>query len=199
MTPIDERRADMLVHVCLIEMERRDPGARAHAEHVAAMAEAIAAVMGFSEPALRTVRRAGLLHDVGKLGVRDAVLRKPERLTSDEYVEVQAHSLNGGRWLRAIPVLHACLPGVVHHHERWDGSGYPGHLAGRAIPLLARILAVADVFDALTSDRVYRPALPVGEAIDLIAQGAGTLFDPAIVALFLRAVGCARPALAAVA
>ena len=102
----------------------------------------------------------------------------------------------GTLWMLPVPALLPSMPAVLCHHECWDGTGYPLRLVGRAIPLMARILAVADVFDALTNDRVYRPAIPVGEVLAIIAEGAGTLFDPAIVALLLRTVAGSGDAVA---
>jgi HD-GYP domain-containing protein (c-di-GMP phosphodiesterase class II) len=197
MDTLKERQADMLVRSYLTAMEHRQPGSRAHAEHVAAIAKAIAAVLGFSEPALTQIHRAGLLHDVGKLGVRDDVLGKPGKLTADEYAEVKDHSVYGGLWLMGHPVLGEAVPAVLHHHERWNGTGYPMGLAGQDIPLTARILAVADVYDALTTARVYRGELPAHQAIAIMVEGSGTLFDPSIVAVFLRAIASVNPALIA--
>ena len=182
-----EEQAELLIRSYLTAMEGRNPGSRDHARRVAAMAEKLAALIGFDGEALCTVRRAALLHDVGKLGVRDAVIRKPGPLTDAEYAEVKDHPIFGGLWLMGAPSLSACRDGVLYHHERWDGTGYPEGLSGRAIPLIARILAVVDVYDALTSDRVYRKAWPVHQALGLIAEQAGAMFDPAIVHLFLRA------------
>jgi len=127
------------------------------------------------------------MHDVGKLAVRDQVLLKNGPLTAVERSEVEEHPTYGGLWLMAIPELHACLPAVLHHHERWDGSGYPLGLREREIPLAARILAVVDVYEALVSTRVYRSAWQPDQALSVLRSGAGTLFDPAITALFLSA------------
>jgi HD-GYP domain-containing protein (c-di-GMP phosphodiesterase class II) len=193
MDCLEERQVALLIRTYLTALEQRHPGSRGHAERVAAMAEVIARVIGFQGAALRQVRRAGLLHDIGKLGLADAILGKPGRLTDAEYAAIQAHPVYSALFLVGVPALVGALPGILHHHERWDGTGYPLRLAGRAIPLAARILAVVDVFDALRSDRVYRPALPLPQALAIIAEGAGTHFDPAIVQIFLAAVRAAEP------
>lgn len=140
------------------------------------------------------IARVSVLHDVGKVGVPDAVLLKSTPLSDAEREVVRSHAVIGAETLKAVLDTH---PGNLmllmghdiarHHHERWDGNGYPDGLAGRAIPLSARIMAVADVYEALRSKRCYKPALPHDEAVDIIAAGAGTQFDPAVVRVFLGA------------
>src|SRR5947208_9930629 len=127
-----------------------------------------------------------ILHDVGKIGISDCVLRKPAALDPDEYDRIKNHPDIGAKILGHVPQLSRVLPGVRHHHERFDGGGYPDGLAGEEIPLLARIIAVADAFDAMTSTRVYRPQLPVQVAVAELRRGAGTQFDSGIVEVFLR-------------
>jgi len=126
------------------------------------------------------------LHDIGKIAVADAVLRKPNKLTADEREQMQAHVVKGVALLENMPGLLPMLPIVRHHHEHWDGSGYPDGLAGEAIPLLARVVAVADAFDAMTSDRPYRKAFPCGDALAELVARAGSHFDPRCVEAFLR-------------
>ena len=120
----------------------------------------------------------GTLHDVGKIGVPDEILKKTGKLTDAEFAMVKLHPELGERIVSQIPQLKETLTGIRNHHERWDGRGYPDGLAGEQIPILARILAVADTFDAMTSDRPYRPGMPIGRALDEIERGAGTQFDP---------------------
>jgi HD-GYP domain-containing protein (c-di-GMP phosphodiesterase class II) len=133
------------------------------------------------------LRLGGALHDVGKLGVRDEVLRKPGPLTRRELREVRAHPEIGARMIAPDPELRPALPIVLYHHERWDGEGYPSRRSGTEVPVEARILAVVDSYDAMTSDRPYRAALSPELAVDEIARCAGTQFDPDVAAAFLAA------------
>jgi HD-GYP domain-containing protein (c-di-GMP phosphodiesterase class II) len=126
-----------------------------------------------------------MLHDVGKIGVPEAVLRKPGRLTEEEFALVKEHPAVGHTILRDIAALGPMLPGVLHHHERWDGGGYPHGLAGQRIPLMGRVLALADTFDAMSSNRAYRPAAPRQRVLDEIQRCSGTQFDPELVGIFL--------------
>jgi HD-GYP domain-containing protein (c-di-GMP phosphodiesterase class II) len=126
-----------------------------------------------------------LLHDIGKLAVPDAVLTKPGKLTAPEWELMRSHPEAGARILSPVPFLDRALDVVLHHHERWDGRGYPHRLSGDAIPLWARIFAVIDTVDAMTSTRPYRRALPLQAALDALRDGAGSQFDPACVAAFL--------------
>lgn len=135
---------------------------------------------------MEIVQRAATLHDLGKIGVNDGVLRKPGRLSDDEFALIRAHAANGYEILKAAPSFEALLPGIRHHHERYDGRGYPDGLSGSGIPLLARIIAVADSYDAMTTDRIYRKALPEEKARTELRDGAGTQFDPVIVEAMLR-------------
>jgi HD-GYP domain-containing protein (c-di-GMP phosphodiesterase class II) len=125
------------------------------------------------------------LHDIGKIGIADAILRKPGRLTPDEFEQMKSHTLKGAAILETIPALRPVIPIIRHHHERWDGNGYPDRMAGGQISLMARIVAVADAFDAMTSDRPYRPALAADVAFAELAKQAGSHFDPACVTAFL--------------
>ncbi len=136
---------------------------------------------------LTLLRLGGALHDVGKLAVSRTVLNKPGPLTDEELVEVRAHPEIGARMVALEQALRPALPAVLHHHERWDGAGYPAGRRGPAIPLEARILAVADAFDAMTSDRPYRAALPAGAAAEELGRCAGTQFDPEVCRVFLEA------------
>jgi HD-GYP domain-containing protein (c-di-GMP phosphodiesterase class II) len=167
-------------------VEMRDEYTGNHTQRVTAYALLLAEEMGLS-PADRHMIAVGTpLHDIGKIAVTDAVLRKPGRLTPDEQAEMQTHVARGAALLVNIPGLTPMLPIVRHHHERWDGGGYPDGLAGEAIPLLARVVAVADAFDAMTSDRPYRRALPLIEALAELTAQAGSHFDPRCVEAFLR-------------
>jgi HD-GYP domain-containing protein (c-di-GMP phosphodiesterase class II) len=146
------------------------------------------------------LRVGGPLHDIGKLAVSDEVLCKEGRLDPDELAQIQQHPKIGARILLRMAALHEAIPYVLYHHERWDGQGYPSGKAGEEIPLEARVLAVADAFDAMTSDRPYRPALTHGEALAEVERCAGTQFDPEIARVFLELFAEAElPAAAAAA
>jgi len=166
-------------------LEAKDPYTRGHSERVADYSMLIAAAMGWSESAIERIRTAALLHDLGKIGVRSGTLNKPGALDADEWVEIQQHPRIGVEIISAIPFLQHALPAILHHHERVDGSGYGLGKIGDDIPLEARILAVADSYDAMTSDRPYRTPLSRDRAIDELVRGSGTQFDPAVVAAFL--------------
>ena len=164
----------------------RDRYTRGHSERVAEFSAGIARELGLTDDEVEIVQRAATLHDLGKIGVNDGVLRKPGRLSDDEFALIRAHAANGYEILKAAPSFEALLPGIRHHHERYDGRGYPDGLSGSGIPLLARILSVADSYDAMTTDRIYRKALPEEKARAELRDGAGTQFDPVIVEAMLR-------------
>jgi HD-GYP domain-containing protein (c-di-GMP phosphodiesterase class II) len=130
---------------------------------------------------------AGLLHDVGKVGIPDEILRKPGRLTDEEYDVMKQHPVVGAMIVSSMPGFQEIIPGVRNHHERWDGTGYPDGLAGEAIPLLGRLLAVPDTMSAMTTDRPYRKGLTWEAALEEVERKSGTQFDPSIVAAFLSA------------
>jgi HD-GYP domain-containing protein (c-di-GMP phosphodiesterase class II) len=167
-------------------IDAKDSYTRGHSERVAMLAARIAAAFGLGEEQVDRIHIGGLVHDVGKIGVPEAVLGKPGRLTDDEFTQMKLHPEIGYRILHGIPQLQDILPGVLHHHERWDGRGYPRGLADGAIPLHARILALADTFDAMSSSRSYRSAVPREQVLAEIRRCAGTQFDPAIVEAFWR-------------
>jgi putative nucleotidyltransferase with HDIG domain len=166
-------------------IDARDPSTFGHSARVAAISLEIADEMQLPEKERESLRRAALLHDIGKIGVEDKVLRKPGPLSETESADMREHPRIGYAMLKGLRFLQPSLPGVLYHHERWDGAGYPTGLGGTAIPLPVRILAVADVFDALTSDRSYRGGLSYEEATAAIRVEAGLQFDPEVVTAFL--------------
>ena len=168
-------------------IEARDPYTRGHSARVARTAHAVGVRLGCDESRLALLRLGGALHDIGKLVVSEAVLNKPGPLTSAEQAEVREHPEAGARMVALDRSLRPALPGVLYHHERWDGLGYPIGRAGKEIPLEARILAVTDSFDAMTSDRPYRAALTHEQAIAELERCSGSQFDPDVALVFLEA------------
>jgi len=169
-------------------VETKDFYTRGHSERVSRGSVMIASEIGMRTERVEAIRFAGMLHDVGKLGVPTEVLQKTGKLTDEEYAAIQLHPMRGLDIVRDIGFLDEAMAGIMHHHERIDGRGYPMGLAGDEIPEFARVLAVADAFDAMTSTRSYRGARPVPEAIVELRRWAGTQFDPAFVDAFVAAV-----------
>ncbi len=164
----------------------RDPYTAGHTQRVTEYVLLLAEEVQVTAADYHHLQIGTPLHDIGKIGVEEAILRKPGRLTTAEFAQIQAHPSNGVALLQSIPELDPVLPIVGSHHEHWDGSGYPDGLIGEIISPLARLVTVADVFDALMSDRPYRKALSMGEAFDYLQRNAGTLFDPQYSQAFLR-------------
>ena len=169
-----------------LALEMRDDETRGHAHRVSTLSAELARSVGLSEEDVMHVRRGALLHDIGKMVVPDAILHKPGPLTDDEWEIMRRHPENAREFLSKIEYLQPALDIPYCHHERWDGSGYPQGLAGDDIPMSARVFAVIDTYDALTSDRPYRAAWPERDAIAHIRAGAGSHFDPAVVERFLQ-------------
>jgi HD-GYP domain-containing protein (c-di-GMP phosphodiesterase class II) len=159
-----------------------------HAARVAAHARTIATRLGWDGASLRDLELGSRLHDIGKLAIRPEVLAKPGRLEPAELAEMRVHPVEGMWLIAGVEALRPALPYVLFHHERWDGGGYPTGRAAAEIPLEGRLMAVADAFDAMTSDRPYRRGLPIDEAVAEVRRCSGTQFDPEIVSLFVDAV-----------
>ena len=162
-------------------IEARDQYTHAHMHRLNAYAQALAMEMGWDEVEREALEFGAILHDIGKIYIPEAILQKPDELNQDEWTEMKKHPEVGARMIRDIPYLAPALPMVLHHHERWDGSGYPDGLHAEEIPEGARLLAVADSFDAMTSDRPYRAAMSAQEAFQEIKDRAGNQFDPSVV------------------
>jgi HD-GYP domain-containing protein (c-di-GMP phosphodiesterase class II) len=173
-------------------VEARDPYTGGHSKRVKDMAVAIGVQLGFDEARLASLGHAALLHDVGKVAVPDAVLTKPARLTDEEFDLIRRHPGEGAEIVGRLRRLRPLIPAVRHHHERWDGTGYPDGLSTTAIPEEAAIIGLVDAWDAMTSDRPYRLALDPADALREVVDGRGTQFAPAVVDAFVRALA-ARP------
>jgi hypothetical protein len=178
------QRDDLLlsfVRSLVSTLDAKDPNTRGHSDRVALIARRLAVHLGLPDEDLRDIYLAGLLHDIGKIGVDDQILRKVGPLTPDEFEQVKRHPVIGYNILSGLKNLHPVLPGVRHHHEAFSGRGYPDGLRGEAIPLMARILAVADSYDAMGSDRPYRRGLSLNRLEQILREGAGIQWDPKVV------------------
>ncbi|MCX7795152.1 MAG: HD-GYP domain-containing protein [bacterium] len=169
-------------------LEMKDVYTKGHSNRVAEYASMIAKAMGFCEERVYAIHMAGHLHDIGKVGVCDQVLKKNGRLTCEEYEEIKRHSVLGYNILVKAEGFKEMAIAVRHHHERWDGKGYPDGLIGENIPLGSRILGIADAFDAMTTERPYRRALTLVEAIEELKRCSGSQFDPKLVEVMISII-----------
>jgi len=174
------------IHRLVTASSFRDEETGAHIRRTGLFSEALARTIDWSPADCDRLRMAAPMHDVGKIGIPDAVLRKPGRLTPEEFEVMKQHTVIGAEMLQgsSSPILQLACEVALSHHERWDGTGYPRGLTSAAIPESARILAIVDVYDALSHDRVYRPAFPEAEVLNMLRQGGGTHFDPSLLAFF---------------
>jgi putative nucleotidyltransferase with HDIG domain len=172
---------DRTLTALMSALDARDRETEGHSTRVSRLSCLIGQALGLGEHQLKALERGALLHDIGKIGISDTILHKPGKLTEDEWRIMRIHPDIGARIVEGIPFLQDTLPVIRYHHERWNGSGYPVGLHGNDIPIQARIFAVADVFDALTSNRTYRKKSSPEEAIDYIREQTGILFDPEVV------------------
>jgi putative nucleotidyltransferase with HDIG domain len=168
-------------------IDAKDPYTCGHSDRVARIAVRLARELGCTEEEQSTIYLGGLLHDVGKIGIDDQVLRKPDQLTDEEYAHIKTHADLGEQILQGVRQLQHVLPVVRHHHEAWDGRGYPDGLVGEATPLLARIVAVADSVDAMRSDRPYRKGMELERVEQILRGGAGKQWDAAVVDAYFAA------------
>jgi HD-GYP domain-containing protein (c-di-GMP phosphodiesterase class II) len=169
-------------------VDQKDTYTSGHSVRVAYFADILGRAVELSGRELRMLRWSALLHDIGKIGIRDNVLKKEDSLTAEEFEHIKEHPVRSHQVVEGVPQLAGALLGVRHHHERYDGTGYPSRLAGEDIPLQARIVQVADVFDALTSARSYRPAYDWSKALDIMAEEAGRTIDPHLQSVFDRMI-----------
>lgn len=169
-------------------IEAKDSYTRGHSMRVAYYARNIARLMGLPEEDQQNVYFSAILHDVGKIGISDTILNKPGRLTTDEMEVMRTHAEKSAEILKGFDSVPFICETLRHHHEWFNGEGYPDHLKGREIPLFSRIICVADCFDAMTSDRCYRSKLPIGQAVEKLKAGAGTQFDPDIIPFMLELI-----------
>ncbi|MGZ8562322.1 MAG: bifunctional diguanylate cyclase/phosphohydrolase [Candidatus Limnocylindria bacterium] len=178
----------------VIAVDTKDHYTKRHSEDVARYAAFLARRLGFDEELQRTISLAGLLHDVGKIGIPDMLLRKPSKLTADEHAVFQQHVALGDAIVRDVPNLDQVRAGIRYHHERWDGQGYLAGLDGDEIPIIGRVLAVADAFSAMTTTRPYRKALDVSEALKRLGDAAGTQLEEGLVKAFIEGIETAADA-----
>ena len=176
------------IHSLVQALDARDPYTKGHSEQVSQLAVMIGKELGLPAPEIEDIRLAGLLHDIGKIGIPEKILNKPANLTATEFNQIKMHPYISAQILKPIALFKPLQPFVYHHHERWDGKGYPDGLKGENIPLGARVLAVADAFDAITADRIYRPGKSDNAAVNELVKCAGIQFDPLVVDALLTAL-----------
>lgn len=184
LTNIDE--VHEFVEAFTAALDAKNTYTKGHSDRVAEIAAAIARELGMTKAQQDSIHVAAHLHDIGKIGIPDHILLKPDRLSPAEFAVIKTHSQMGFDILNKVTMLRPIAQIVRYHHERWDGGGYPAGLRGTAIPLGARIIALADAYDAMTSERSYRPSIPDAEAIKEVARCRGTQFDPDIADAFIR-------------
>lgn len=171
-----------------LAVDAKDSYTKHHSDRVSYYALLIAKKLGLSEEELSTIKDGGLFHDIGKIGIPDAILQKTSKLTDEEYSDIKNHPTIGAHIIAPAKIFEKIIPMVKYHHERYDGRGYPSGLAGEEIPLFARIITIADSFDAMTSDRSYRPRFTLFKALEEIENCKGTQFDPALADIFIEEV-----------
>src|ERR1051326_489642 len=176
------------VRMLAAAIDAKDPYTRGHSERVARYSIGIAKNLGLSDKEMRNLRISALLHDVGKIGIDDRILRKPGALSDDEFEVMKQHPAKGAAIMGGVAQLIDIIPGMKYHHEKWSGGGYPDSLEGEQIPMQARIVAIADTFDAMTTNRPYQKAMELGYVVEKIKSFAGTRFDPRVVEAFVQAV-----------
>jgi putative two-component system response regulator len=184
---LEEEDQEGILFALAEAVEQRDHHIAGHCQRLAFISVTIGAAMGLDRICLLALYRGGYLHDVGKVGIPDSILFKPGTLSADEWVVMRSHSTRGEEICRHLKSMSKVLPIIRHHHERWDGSGYPDNLREEQIPLMARVLQVADIYDALTNPRPYKPAFETAKALRTIQEECDRGWrDPHVVKLFMR-------------
>jgi HD-GYP domain-containing protein (c-di-GMP phosphodiesterase class II) len=184
-------RENLLIGILIAltrSIDAKSPWTAGHSERVTRLAEAIGHSLHLNDEQMRILNISAILHDIGKIAVPEQVLDKPEKLTDEEFAVVRKHPRAGADILSSIPSYETILPGILHHHERWDGTGYPTGAGGTDIPLAARIICIADVYDALTADRPYRKAWSKEQTMRFFDEQKGKMFDPELVSVFQKLV-----------
>ena len=169
-------------------LEAKDQYTEGHSQRVADFATLISTEMNLAQETIQKIQLASVLHDIGKIGVPEIVLHKPAKLSDEEFERIKSHPTIAARMLEPLDVLRPIIPWIEFHHERYDGKGYPSGICGNNIPLGARIISIADSFDAMTSDRPYRKALAQVTALEELGRNAGTQFDPVIADVFIQGI-----------
>ncbi|WP_126428694.1 HD-GYP domain-containing protein [Brevibacillus marinus] len=182
------RLNDTILAAMAASIDARDPYTHGHSYRVAYWGRELARALGLAKKEADEVYYGGILHDIGKIGIEDNILKKEGKLSREEYHKIKQHPVIGYHIVKQAGVFPELLPAIRHHHERYDGKGYPDGLSGQEIPLIARILALSDAFDAMVSDRPYRKGVPVEHALQIIRDNAGTQFDQALAEIFVRLV-----------
>ena len=167
-------------------VDAKDQRTSEHSERVSQYAVMIARELGWNDRECENLRKAAKMHDIGKIGVPDSILNKPARLTDEEYGVMKSHTTRGGEILKGVTLIPHVVEGALYHHEHWDGSGYPKGLKGEKIPPFARIIGVADAFDAMTANRIYRKKLDLDYVIGELKKGRGSQFDPQAADILLK-------------
>ena len=179
---------EQVIFALAAAVEAKDPTTGEHLRHMTTYATQLGEALGLDQPQLLLLKYGAILHDIGKVGVSEAILRKPGPLDEEEWREMKQHPVVGEGICAPLRFSREVGPIIRHHHERWDGKGYADGLTGEDIPFLARVIAVVDAYDAMSSDRPYRLALPIDERVRRLSEGAGTQWDPQLVRVFLETV-----------
>ncbi|GAB4441642.1 MAG: response regulator [Chloroflexi bacterium OHK40] len=181
-------RTESVIFMLALAVETKDTYTEGHLRRLSSYSEQLALAVGLSADQVKAIRFGGLLHDIGKISTDERILRKPGKLTEEEYAHIKLHPENGARIIAPMRFAPEVAPIIRHHHERWDGSGYPHGLAGEEIPIGARIVAIVDAYDAMMTDRPYRKSLGVEETLRRMRAGSGREWDPHLLAVFIRLV-----------